>query len=178
MNAILSLDAVWKSALLLAGAGAVAIALRRASASARHLVWTLASVGSLLLPLLALAVPAWTLAVLPDGAISTVNHGTGPRGLSVDGRPSVGSSEGDNAWKDRLGRSLSRAGLDRRASDSRMQRTSGMAIGPVAWVLIGWSVVAMSVLAVPLVGSRLGLMRIARDAAAPWIEGSEWRSLV
>lgn len=57
-----------KATLLLAGAAAASLALRRASASARHLVWTL-SIGALLaLPLLALALPAWRVPLLPGGS--------------------------------------------------------------------------------------------------------------
>ena len=55
------LDAVIKVTLLLAAAGAASLALARASASARHLVWTFALTGALVLPVLSVALPRWQL---------------------------------------------------------------------------------------------------------------------
>ena len=51
--------------LLLAGT-LVALALRRSSAALRHLVWGLALVGALLIPLCYCALPAWQWAILPQ----------------------------------------------------------------------------------------------------------------
>ena len=61
-------DAGVKGIVLLALAGLVALAMRRASAAARHLVWTLALCGLLLLPVLSLVVPKWQLPILPGPA--------------------------------------------------------------------------------------------------------------
>ena len=65
---VLIWQAAWKSALLLAVAGAVALAMHRRSAAWRHLVWTTAMAGSLILPLCALCVPSWSWSVLPGRA--------------------------------------------------------------------------------------------------------------
>ena len=54
-----------KSLVLLALAGVAAGALRRASAAARHLVWRLALVGLLLLPVLSLTLPGWQAPLWP-----------------------------------------------------------------------------------------------------------------
>ncbi|HEX2091712.1 MAG TPA: M56 family metallopeptidase [Longimicrobiaceae bacterium] len=54
---------VVKGTLLLLAAGAASLVLRRASAAARHLVWSLAVVGLLALPVLSLAVPGWDVPV-------------------------------------------------------------------------------------------------------------------
>ena len=67
-------DAVAKSTLLLSAAGIAAVALRRASAAARHMVWTLALVGVLVVPVLSLALPRWQLSIV------TLNAGTASPG--------------------------------------------------------------------------------------------------
>jgi len=59
-----------KSTLVLVAAYAVSIALGRASAAARHLVWTAALGALLVLPLLSLALPAWWVAVPPPATIA------------------------------------------------------------------------------------------------------------
>lgn len=63
LGASFALHLLLKTTLLLALAGAVALLLRRASAAARHLVWTLAVAGLLALPLVSLLLPAWTVPV-------------------------------------------------------------------------------------------------------------------
>ena len=66
--ALISLDAVLlahlasalvKGVVLLAIAGLVALVLRRCSAATRHLMWTSALIGLLILPLLSLVAPTW-----------------------------------------------------------------------------------------------------------------------
>jgi beta-lactamase regulating signal transducer with metallopeptidase domain len=61
----LALDATARATLLLAVAWVACAALRRASASARHLVWTLSLTGALAMPLLVLALPKVWLPLLP-----------------------------------------------------------------------------------------------------------------
>src|SRR5215208_6513855 len=56
-----ALSILIKASLLLSGiAAAQMLVARRASAATRHLIWTLAIVGLLLLPLLAFVLPGWT----------------------------------------------------------------------------------------------------------------------
>ncbi len=61
---ILVADIVLKATLLLVAAGAAAFVLRRASAAARHMVWTLALAGVLLLPMLSIALPRWQVSLV------------------------------------------------------------------------------------------------------------------
>lgn len=55
----LALDAAFKSSVVLAGTFAAALLLRRASAAARHLAWTLGLAGTLVAPALSLGLPRW-----------------------------------------------------------------------------------------------------------------------
>ena len=54
-------DVSIKAAILLAAAGAGTLAMRRASAVQRHLVWLLAISGALALPLFSVLLPAWRI---------------------------------------------------------------------------------------------------------------------
>jgi HEAT repeat protein/beta-lactamase regulating signal transducer with metallopeptidase domain len=58
------LDAVAKASVILAATALVAASLRRASASARHLVWTLGLLSALAVPALSAALPRWELPIV------------------------------------------------------------------------------------------------------------------
>jgi beta-lactamase regulating signal transducer with metallopeptidase domain len=80
-------EALWiavKASMLLGAAAAVQAALRQASAATRHLLWTLAILAVLLLPVLALVLPAWGLPIVMSPA--PVAEVARPPD-SVDGRP-------------------------------------------------------------------------------------------
>ncbi|MBI3863122.1 MAG: hypothetical protein HY290_14625 [Planctomycetia bacterium] len=59
-------DLALKSAIVMLVAVVAAALLRRASAAWRHLVWCLSATSLLLLPVLALALPAWQVTWLPE----------------------------------------------------------------------------------------------------------------
>jgi TonB family protein len=59
-------EASLKGTVFLLLAGACTLVLRRASAAARHLVWSAALGMMLALPIASLTVPAWNLAVIPS----------------------------------------------------------------------------------------------------------------
>jgi beta-lactamase regulating signal transducer with metallopeptidase domain len=61
-------DAAIKGAALLLLAGLLTMAMRRASAAARHLVWSLALTGVLVLPVLSSLLPSWQVPLLPRAA--------------------------------------------------------------------------------------------------------------
>jgi HEAT repeat protein len=67
----LVLDAVAKASLILAATALVAAALRRASASARHFVWTLGLLSALAAPALSIALPRWELPLVTIAAPGT-----------------------------------------------------------------------------------------------------------
>ena len=54
-------DVVVKVSLLLGGAAALSVVLRGVSASVRHVLWTVALLASLALPVLSLALPRWQM---------------------------------------------------------------------------------------------------------------------
>ena len=60
-----------KSTIIIAAAHLLSLAMRRASAAARHLVWTAALASLLILPLLSLGLPHWSpsAAALPELSI-------------------------------------------------------------------------------------------------------------
>jgi beta-lactamase regulating signal transducer with metallopeptidase domain len=68
----LVLDAVAKASLILAVTALVAASLRRASASARHLVWTLGLLSALAAPALSAALPKWELPIVRVRAAAPV----------------------------------------------------------------------------------------------------------
>lgn len=59
----LALDVTVKALLVVALAQGVALLLRRSSSATRHLVWTVAAAGLLVLPLLSLSLPRWSIPV-------------------------------------------------------------------------------------------------------------------
>jgi beta-lactamase regulating signal transducer with metallopeptidase domain len=82
-----------KATVLLAAAALVDLLLRRrGSAAARHLVWTIAIVGLLALPVASLSLPAWTLRipVAPATAVATVDAVVAPSTLPA---PIVASAD-------------------------------------------------------------------------------------
>ena len=59
------LDVSLKGTVVLVMAVAASVLLHRASAASRHLLWLLAIVGLLALPVLSVALPGWQLRILP-----------------------------------------------------------------------------------------------------------------
>ncbi len=59
------IDATMKSIVIFAVAGLLEFILRRRSAAVRGLIWTLAIVGCLVVPLFSLTLPQWEVSVLP-----------------------------------------------------------------------------------------------------------------
>ncbi|HEU0016321.1 MAG TPA: M56 family metallopeptidase [Longimicrobium sp.] len=87
---------VLKATLVLAGAAAVAFVLerRRASAAARHLVWLLAVVGLLALPVLAAALPRWRIpiATAPQITVTAVVLPANLANAPASASPDVGAT--------------------------------------------------------------------------------------
>jgi beta-lactamase regulating signal transducer with metallopeptidase domain len=76
--AVIILDTAIKGALILAVAAAVVVSFRRASASVRHLAWTLAFIALCVLPAITALGPRWGVPILPA---SVVDPGPAPAAL-------------------------------------------------------------------------------------------------
>ena len=77
------LDAVAKASVILAVTALVAAALRRASASARHFVWTLGLLSALAAPALSVALPRWELPIVRVRAAAPVTQNTAAPAFAV-----------------------------------------------------------------------------------------------
>jgi len=71
------LDASVKGVVVLAAAGSLALALRRSSAALRHLIWSLAVVSLIVLPVLSALLPSWQVPILP-GPVAPEEQPTAP----------------------------------------------------------------------------------------------------
>ena len=65
------IDAALKSTAVLAAAAVLTFLLRRASAASRHMVWTVALIAALVLPVLSLALPRWEAPIVKIAAAGT-----------------------------------------------------------------------------------------------------------
>src|SRR5918994_3430568 len=98
---------VVKVTLLLGAAGCVAALLRRrTSAATRHLIWSLALVGALLIPMASIAVPDWTFAVgsapkSTDVAL-VIDRGTDVAAIPSTPAPATVDADGPPAGARRL----------------------------------------------------------------------------
>jgi beta-lactamase regulating signal transducer with metallopeptidase domain/protocatechuate 3,4-dioxygenase beta subunit len=167
---VLALDVTGKSTLVLAVAGLITLALRRASAATRHLVWCLAFCGVVALPTVTLLVPGWAwpivparrstafsppaAPVIPTAARSTPwpnPHPPGPRAANT-GLPF-------HADLQESGSHALRADRESTTPDAVMggPRSPAPALSAWTWLVGVWLAVALAILAVPLVG------RIVRD---------------
>jgi|GEM_PF-3606918 len=84
----LLLDASVKGLIILTAAGLVCLALRRASAASRHLVWSLAMVSLIALPILSALLPALQIPILPRPALQLADGGRS--GVSPDAKIAAG----------------------------------------------------------------------------------------
>src|SRR5690349_1079692 len=77
-------DALVKASLVLAITAVLALSLRRSSASARHLLWTLGMIGALAAPALSVVTPRWTVPIVRVTTTAAV-----PAAAAIDATPNV-----------------------------------------------------------------------------------------
>jgi beta-lactamase regulating signal transducer with metallopeptidase domain/5-hydroxyisourate hydrolase-like protein (transthyretin family) len=178
------LDLTLKGTVVLAAALLCGVALRRASAATRHLSWSLALGGLLVLPLLALALPAWPVAVLPP-AENSLND---PPDLETSTRTAAGDAVAPVTWPDPadappvrarpVSRSVSEPPPVPAPAESFTAGTHPASPTSPHWpnlVLLGWSAGVLLVLA-PLALGLAGLVWLARRARP--VGDPYWTTLV
>jgi beta-lactamase regulating signal transducer with metallopeptidase domain len=95
---MLAIETAIKSSLVIAAATVVdRLLFRRASAAWRHLVWTLAVVGLLLLPILSVALPSWGVPIHVDASTASVAPPMPQRSDAATLRDAVPAAGGDLA---------------------------------------------------------------------------------
>lgn len=168
-------DAILKATLLFAAAGLVSLVMRKATAAARHLVWTLALVSAVALPLLSLALPRWQLPIVTlassaatqSGAVSVVS----PAPREDDPIATAPVSRGP-----RMAPTAAMPGSDAPGvSTAGPHATSRLSLPDVSWpyaLLALWALGAGAVLlrlATGLLGVQWLSRRTERVTDAPWL---------
>jgi beta-lactamase regulating signal transducer with metallopeptidase domain len=179
---VLLLDGALKGSLLLAGAALVTLAVRRASAASRHLVWSMGIYGLLALPVVALVLPAWHVPLLPppEGIVNPEKPATAAAAVAqalTPVRPPGLVDQRTASWP------APQDSKDRRATGTPTRPTAeerGTAVGaanPVpwtSWVLAVWATGVFLTLT-PLVVGLIGLWWLARNAQR--IKDRSWVTL-
>jgi beta-lactamase regulating signal transducer with metallopeptidase domain len=99
----LLLDCALKGAIILLLATAATLALRRASAALRHLIWSLAVACLLALPILSAALPAWQVERLPRILLSPfAAQAQPPAGEVTRGQLAAVGAGADTLWSTAL----------------------------------------------------------------------------
>jgi HEAT repeat protein/beta-lactamase regulating signal transducer with metallopeptidase domain len=161
------LDIIVKATLVLAMAALAAIALRRASASTRHLVWTLGMLGALVAPVLSASLPRWELPIVrlqPTAAAAPAFRGQTPASARAgsDPIPSITHSR----W------SAAGAGSDPFPSVTHFHEFAGRSVSWTAVLLVTWAAGALFVLgrvALGLAAVQWMARRTPVLTDAPWL---------
>jgi hypothetical protein len=164
------MEAGWKAALVLLAGGVAAGLARRASAATRHLIWTAALGGALVLPLLSASLPRVPVRGLPEVLHAAIAEKTTPPASAVE--RSAGSSEARAATRagDRAAQFPEVRPSRAQLTDAREARTD--------WpktVRLLWATVAMA-LFLRIAAGDLQLRGIARRARRA--VDSEWLDLI
>ncbi len=165
-------DAIAKATILFATAGLVSVLLRRRSAAARHLIWTLALLSALVLPVLSLALPRWQVGMFELSVAS-----------SEQVAPSFQSAASNSPVSPRSAPPLKHSGSVRLEADQQTSQTSAASqLLPAKWqmpriswpaaLLLTWLLGAGAILgrlALGLIAVRWMSRRTERVDAAPWL---------
>ena len=139
-------DATLKSVVIFAFAGVFAFVLRHQSAALRGLVWSMAIVGCLIVPLCSLTLPQWNVGVLPgtsgEHELDVLVETSPPAAMPVSIAPRAPSSNvvsptqaTPTAFQPQFVTS------ERNASQSNMKDLT--ALHWTDWIVAGWAVVGL-----------------------------------
>ena len=161
------LDASVKSVIVLALAAGLNLALKRSSAAFRHLIWSLAVVSCLCLPVISITLPSWQLSVVPQ-MLSSTEAAPGFEGnLNVSQIPTSDHQVAPpRTLNPQVDSNRQTAGLSESvqgASANSASQAPGWWTPSTLWTCIGivWSI-GMLVVLLPLLAGLIGIWRIAR----------------
>jgi len=157
MIAILA-DAFFKSTVILVLAGIVTVFLRRSPASLRHLVWTLACGGVLVLPFASALLPNWRVAGWPRVDV--------PAAFDLDHVPTRAPVTDNVASPVATRTTQTTPPAPAAAPPAVIERSSTTAAGPVRWqITLNWTALIIPVwlggVAIVLMLLAVGMARIA-----------------
>jgi HEAT repeat protein/beta-lactamase regulating signal transducer with metallopeptidase domain len=170
-----AIDIMLKVTVVLAAAAVATMALARASAASRHLVWTLALVSALLLPVLSLALPRWQLPIVRLAAPASVDLTVIDRSLEPLAAPSVPPRvHREPAAPDMRTNTVSAtAPVDAPVNTPAARSVWSMAPTTVAgWLTLVWAVGAFAII-LRLLAGIVAVQWLSRGTArvidAPWL---------
>ena len=168
-------EASFKGLVILVAAGVCMPALRRASASTRHLIWSFTLGGVVALPVLSLLLPVWHIPVLSDG-LATLNVFPA---AEMSYRAEIGAS---HATTPSPGTALERQAPPAQSTLADVIPPTGSVTperAPVSWSWTTWVfIIWMTGFAVVLSRFGIGLVRIWRITHRAWpITDSAWMAL-
>ncbi len=159
------LDLAGKATVILAVTGLVAASLRRASASARHFVWTLGLASALIAPALTIALPRWELPIV---------HVSAPVARSADASlPSISNPTTSESEAVRNAPPLGRATRDMTApatpstAQSDVRRPAWPTLALFAWILGAAAILARMLIGLAAV--QWMSRRTPEVSDAPWL---------
>ena len=157
-------DAVIKASLILAATALAAAALRRASASARHLVWTFGLLSALAIPALSLALPRWELPIVT---------------IAPAVRPDAGQLQASSRPATELGRTGRESGAELAAAAVPESLAPSASSSPLPWsavIFLAWIAGAAAILGRMLLGlAAVQWMsrRLPDVDDAPWLDEAQ-----
>ena len=150
-------DATLKSVVIFAFAGVFAFVLRHQSAALRGLVWSMAIVGSLIVPLCSLALPKWDVGVLPGASgeyeLDVLVEASPPAAMPVSippGAPSSNVVSPTQATPPAIQPQF--APIESNPHQSNNLWTDFTALNWSNWIVMGWALVGLYLFARMIAG--------------------------